>query len=83
MDCGECNAEKAVPYLVHEGVMVRFERTIRRLWIIIILLIAVLVGTNIAWLVYESQFEDVVITADQTAEQGGNNYAVGGDFAGD
>lgn len=40
------------------------ERTIRRLWILCIILIILLVGTNIAWLYYESQFEDVVTTTE-------------------
>ena len=58
------------------------ERTIKRLWIVIILLIVLLVGTNVAWLVYESSFEDVV-TTEQTVTQeteGGNNNFVGGDY---
>jgi len=36
------------------------ERTIKRLWIVIIILIALLAATNGAWLYYESQFTDVV-----------------------
>ena len=35
------------------------ERTIKRLWITIMLLIVLLVGTNVAWIIYEAQFEDV------------------------
>lgn len=58
------------------------ERTIKRLWIALILTIALLVGTNIAWIVYENQFEDVSITAEQTADNGSNNYAIGGDYLG-
>ena len=45
----------SIPYIVHEGVMARFERVIKRLWIIAILLIILLVGTNGAWIWYESQ----------------------------
>lgn len=45
----------SIPYIVHEGVMARFERVIKRLWIVIILLIFLLVGTNAGWLWYESQ----------------------------
>lgn len=48
------------------------ERTIKRLWIVIILLIVLLVGTNVAWIYYESSFEDVVIT--QENADGYNNY---------
>lgn len=46
-----------IPYIAHESAMARAERASRRQWISIILLIILLVGTNIAWLIYESQFE--------------------------
>ena len=36
------------------------ERTVKRLWIVIIILISLLAVTNGAWLYYESQFADVV-----------------------
>lgn len=41
------------------------ERTIRRLWVTIILLLVLLVGTNAGWIYYESQFstEKTVIEA--------------------
>ena len=61
------------------------ERTIKRLWIVIIFLIVLLVGTNVAWLVYESSFEEIV-TTEQTVTQeteGGNNNFVGGDYYGE
>ena len=44
------------------------ERTIKRLWILIILLIVLLFGSNVAWILYESSFVDQVIT--QTADSG-------------
>lgn len=61
------------------------ERTIKRLWIVILVLIVLLVGTNVAWLVYESSFEEIVAT-EQTVTQeteGGNNNFVGGDYYGE
>ena len=51
------------------------ERTIKRLWIMSLILIILLVGSNIAWLYYESQFEDVTTTSttiDADAKDGGN-----------
>jgi len=56
--------EKDVPYLVYEGTMARMERTIHRLWTLAVLLVILLVGTNIAWICYESQYEDVTVTQD-------------------
>lgn len=63
-----------MPYYVHEGAMYLAERTQRRLWIIIIILIVVLLGTNTAWIVYESQFEDIAIEQTGDTDGGGNNY---------
>lgn len=51
--------DKDISYVAFESVCARFERTIKRLWIVVILLTVLLVGTNCAWLWYESQFEDV------------------------
>lgn len=47
----------SVPYYVVESMMDRQCLTIKRLWIVCILLIILLVGTNALWLWYESQFE--------------------------
>ena len=67
--------EAVIPYYAHEGEMVRMERMNKRLWIVIIILIVALIGTNVAWLVYESQFTDEVITVEQEGqtENGGDN----------
>lgn len=58
--CNNCGTDKTpanVPYVVHESAMARAERQSKRLVAIIILLVLLLVGSNIGWLVYESQFE--------------------------
>lgn len=78
-NCSNCNNEKttpeAVPYIVHESAMARTERGAKRLWIVIILLIVLLVGTNGAWLWYESQFETVeTVEVTQENADGYNNY---------
>lgn len=57
--------EKMIPYFSHEGDMARMERANKRLWIIILVLIVALVGSNGAWIYYESQFEDVATTTVQ------------------
>ena len=51
---------ESVPYIVHESGMARLERTIKRLWILCILLILLLVGTNVAWLFYVAQNDDEI-----------------------
>lgn len=59
--CNNCENDikgmPPVPYTVHEDAMARAERQSKRLVAIIILFIILLVGSNIGWLVYESQFE--------------------------
>lgn len=61
------------------------ERTIKRLWIIIIMLVVLLFGTNAAWIYYESQFsvEETHTEIEQDTDGGGNNCVVGGDFNGE
>ena len=46
-----------VPYIAHEGAMVRLERINKRLWILAITLIIALGLSNGAWIYYESQYE--------------------------
>lgn len=53
------------------------ERTIRRLWILCIILILLLVGTNALWLYYESQFEDIVTTESIETETSDGGDATG------
>ena len=79
-----CQVAANVPYAAFEAVSARAERNIRRLALIIVFLILALIGSNIAWLCYESQFDDV--TTDQTVTQdtegGSDNNFVGGDLVG-
>jgi hypothetical protein len=84
--CGtDSKAPVNIPFVVHEKEMERKDRTERRLWIIIILLLVLLVGTNGAWIWYESQFETVEVVQDvvQDSGDGGYNNFVGGDSYGD
>lgn len=54
------------------------ERTIKRLWILIILLVVLLFGSNAAWLWYESQWEDVTTEVTQEVDtQNGSAYVSG------
>lgn len=79
-------AEKHVPYLVFESTVSRMDRTIKRLWILAIILIVLLVGTNLAWLYYESQFKTVeqtetttTTTTQDVKQKGDENTFIGGD----
>ena len=84
--CTECgkNTVHGIPFIVYEKEMTRYERVIKKLWVIIILLTVFLVGSNIVWIVYDKQFEDVTITqeVEQDAESGENHF-IGGVFYGE
>lgn len=60
--------QKMIPYFCHEGDMARAERTIKRLWILCILLIILLVGSYAGFFYYESQFEDEVTTTQEITQ---------------
>ena len=75
VNCDNCSKRpENVPYLVHESAMARMERTIRRLWITLILVIVLLVGSNAVWIWYDHQFEDVYTEITQENDRGLNNY---------
>ena len=82
--CATSNQPISVPYVVYESAMARAERQAKRLISIIILLIVLLLGSNLGWLIYESQFEDYVITQEVEQEaDNGENHFIGGDYIGE
>lgn len=61
--------------LAIECVTAIYERIIKRLWILCIIIFLTCAGTNIGWLYYVSQFDDVITTEiTQESENGYNNY---------
>ena len=82
MDEKTCNA---VPFAVYESAMTRAERNFKRMWVLIILLLALFVGTNAAWIWYESQFQIVEETYQEVTQESesGSNTFVGGDIYGE
>ena len=67
--------DKLIPFIAHEQMMVRMERTNHRLWILCIFLVICLIASNVAWIVYESQwevFEEQTVT--QESSDGVNNF---------
>ena len=76
---------KSVPFYIHEAECTRLDRIIKRLWILAIILIALLVATNAAWLWYESQYEEVVATLQEVEQENdsGDNTFIGGDYYGE
>ena len=87
MDCETCKEKrkviaqtpKDVPYIAHESAVARLERVIKRLWMLALVLIVLLAASNAAWILWESQFEEVktVETYEANADNGGNAIANG------
>lgn len=65
------NNMESVPYTVFESVQARADRRFRLMWALLILMLIALVGTNAGWIIYESQFEDTVISQELEAGESG------------
>ena len=66
--------DKQVPYIVFEGEQARHERTIKRLVIALLISIALMFASNIAWLWFFNQFDYSMDTVSQGTEAGDNSY---------
>ena len=77
----EEDTKVTVPYVVFEGSQARLERTIKRMFILICILIAALLFTNAAWLYAWNSYETVYEEVDLDAGNGNANY-VGRDLSG-
>ena len=58
-----------VPYIVHEEITVKLERTIKRLWILCIIMFVTFVLSNGLWIFYESQWQYVDTTTTNEISQ--------------
>ena len=66
----------------HEKEMTRMETANKRMFIAFLVVLVMLFATNIAWIIYENQFQDVVVTQEADTWDGGNNYMNGtGEFS--
>lgn len=64
---------KDVPYIAFESELARLERVIKKMFILLVVTVSLLVGTNAYWIWYEAQFTDeITVTQDNT--DGVNNY---------
>ena len=75
---------KTVPEATVEFAVETLWRVIKRLIVVIVLLILALIGTNVGWIIYESQYADIVTeqTVSQEADNGANRF-IGGDYYGE
>lgn len=77
MECNGCKGkqeqDEKVSNISFESMKATMERTVKRLWIVILVLIVLFVGTNVFWIWRDSQFETVnetKVTQDVKAENG-------------
>ena len=87
-NCGTNSTPASVPYVVHESAMARAERHTKALIWVIVLLIVLLVGSNGAWIWYESTMEtaeETITTIEDVVQESaeGSNNIVGGDMIGE
>ena len=71
--CNNCEGVKREPpatvdYFVYDDTVSRYERTVKKLWIALIVVVSLFFATNIGWLIYESQFETISYDYDQDGE---------------
>ena len=81
--CKNCKDNERIPEQSKNELAFAFaERMVRRLWVTILVLIFLLVGTNGAWLWWSNQWETGYQEVTQEADNGTNNF-VGGDVIGE
>lgn len=65
-----------VSYYEHESVLAKMERANRRVWILCLLLIFALVGTNVGWIYYNSLYENNTTTITQEVDSSGGSAMI-------
>lgn len=86
--CNGCSTETKTPATVPYQVFKDFKETAKanslKWFIICLVLVVLLVGSNIGWLIYESQFETIETTQEAIQEaDNGENHFIGGDMIGE
>lgn len=74
----EKKIERCNPYFIYEKSMFILDRTLKRLWITIIVLISLLFFTNAAWIYYESKWDTVQESTVIKANQSGSDVNIVG-----
>lgn len=69
-----------IPYIVYESEAARHERTVKRLVLALVVAIALIFISNIAWLWFFNQFDYETDTITQDTQDGDNSY-IGNDGA--
>ena len=68
-----------VPYIVHESVVSKMERTVKRLWILCIIMFVSVILTNAIWICYECTYErSTTTTITRDIDTGSGDASVSG-----
>lgn len=80
-NCGDTKTPTSISYAAHQGIVATMERVNKRLWITLVILVFLLVGSNIGWMIYENSFEEVTKTEEIVidSDDGGNANYIGND----
>ena len=62
--------DKDIPYIAFEAEMARHERTIKRLLIALVVAVALVFASNLAWLWFFNQFDYATETVTQELDNG-------------
>ena len=73
--------EEMITAAQHEKEMTRMETANRRWFISFLVVLSMLFASNLAWVVYESQFQDVTITQEADTAGGDNYLNATGEFS--
>lgn len=75
--------DRDIERYILDSVLNKGTRIIKWLIIVIVILILALIGTNLAWTIYENQFETIETTQENDVvawQDGDENTVVGGDM---
>lgn len=65
-----------IPYIAFESSQARMERVNRKLWIVILVVIVALVGTNAGWIWWENQWQYVQSSTEVSQELDADGDAI-------
>jgi len=71
------NTPENVSYTVYQEAQARADRRFKYMWITVIFLIMLLVGTNVGWIIYESQYIESVTVSQDVNTQSSPAYVNG------
>ena len=72
--------EEMITAAQHEKEMTRMETANRRWFVSFMVVLFMLFASNLAWIIYESQFQDVSITQEADVAEGENYLNAMGEF---